>query len=154
VISTLGSESETTKQTWKQSNVRAKKRRCDVTNLVVVLLVPVLWTTLAAADVSGVWSLELDPDFSGHHGSGECIFKQADKKLTGNCGTDSPNPTPLLGEVDEHKVVFQFKTGKNNETTAVFVAKLDDQARTMKGTWAFGDGEGQKGRGKFQATKR
>jgi hypothetical protein len=101
-----------------------------------------------------VWSLDLDPDFSGHHGSGECTFKQANKKLTGNCGTDSPNPTPLRGEVDEHKVVFQFKTGRNNEITAVFVAELDDQARTMKGTWAFGDGEGQKGHGTFQAKKR
>jgi hypothetical protein len=125
-----------------------------MTNLLVVLLVPIFWTTLAAADVSGMWRLDLDPDFSGHHGSGECTFKQADTKLTGYCGTDSPNPTPLRGEVDEHKVVFQFKTGKNNEITAVFVGQLDDQAGTMKGTWALGDGEGQKGRGKFQAKRR
>ena len=72
-----------------------------MTNLLVALPVPMLWTTLATADVSGVWRLDFDPDFSGHHGSGECIFKSADKKLTGYCGTDSPNPTPLRGEVDE-----------------------------------------------------
>lgn len=125
-----------------------------MTNLLVVLLVSIFWTTLAAADVSGVWSLDLDPDFSAHRGSGECTFRQADKELTGHCGTDSPNPTPLRGEVDEHKIVFQFKTGKTNEITAVFVAELDDHARTMKGTWAIGDAQGQKGRGTFQAKKR
>jgi hypothetical protein len=56
--------------------------------------------------------------------------------------------------VDEQKVVFQFKTGTNNEITAVFAAELGDQARTMTGTWALGDTEGQKGYGTFHAKKR
>jgi hypothetical protein len=111
-------------------------------------------TMMAAPDVSGVWNLDFDPDFSGHRGTGQCTFKQADKKLTGNCGTDSPNPTAISGEVNGQKVVFRFKTGTKNEITATFTADLDDQARTMKGTWHFIDGEKKEREGRFEARKR
>ena len=125
-----------------------------MTNLLAVLLAPVFTTALAAADVTGVWVLEFESDFSGHPSTGECTFKQAGSKLTGDCGTDSPDPTAVSGEVNDQKVVFQFKTGRNKEISATFTAELDDQAKTMKGTWSFVGGDGKKVDGKFQARKR
>jgi hypothetical protein len=123
-------------------------------NLLGVVLVPAFSVTLAVADVSGVWRLDFDPDFSGHRSTGECTFEQADTKLTGNCGTDSPKPTPISGEVKQREIVFHLKTGTKNEVGATFTAELDDQARTMKGRWRFVDGDGKEKSGRFQATKR
>jgi hypothetical protein len=124
-----------------------------MTSLLVLVLASLFTTALAAADVSGVWSLDFDPDFSGHRSTGECTFKQAGKKLTGACGTDSPAPTPVSGEVDEPKVVFQFKTGKNNELSATFTATLDEQGKTMQGTWSLIE-NGKKRDGRFEARRR
>jgi hypothetical protein len=98
--------------------------------------------------------LDFDPDFSGHRSSGECTFKQANKKLTGDCGTYSPNPTPISGEVNDQKVVFRFKTGTKKEISATFTAEIDEQAKTMNGTWSVVDGDGKERNGKFQARKR
>jgi hypothetical protein len=50
--------------------------------LVVLLALSVFWVPLAAADVSGTWTLRLNPDFSGHQQSVNCTFKQDGQKLT------------------------------------------------------------------------
>lgn len=94
-----------------------------MTNLLVALLGPVLWTAFVSADVPGLWTLEFDPDFSGHRGSGQCTFKQDDQKLTCSCGSDSPKPTPVTGELNDQKVVFRFKTGQDNEISATSQAR-------------------------------
>jgi len=124
-----------------------------MTNLLVMLLVPVFSTLLAAADLSGVWRLDFDPDFGGHQSTAECTFKHADQKLTGCCGADSPHPTAISGEVSEQKVVFRLTTGLNNEITVTFAAELGDRATTMTGTWHFVDGDGKERTGKFRARR-
>ena len=124
-----------------------------MTSLVVVFLAPVFSTWLAAADVSGAWRLDFDPDFGGQQSTAECTFKHTGKKLTGSCGADSPHPTAISGEVDEPKVVFQLKTGLNDEITVTFAAELDGRVTTMKGTWHFVDGDGKEHNENFQATR-
>lgn len=126
-----------------------KSGGASVTKLLVALLVPLLSTTLTAADVSGVWTLAFDPDFGGTRGtSHDCTFKQDGRTLTGTCGGEAP----ITGEVNDQKVTFRINTGKNNELTATFVGELDRRATTIKGTWHLVDQNGKRD-GKFTASK-
>jgi hypothetical protein len=105
-------------------------------------------TTIAAADLTGQWSLELEPDFSGHNDTLGCSFVQDGEKLTSNCGA-GPN---IGGEVQGRKVTFRVPTGRSSEFTAVFVGTLDAHEITISGTWELMDGSGKR-QGKFTATK-
>jgi hypothetical protein len=91
----------------------------------------VLAGTLAAADLSGVWTLDLDPDFGGERSSADCTFKQEGAMLTIQCGSGAPGS----GEVHERNVSFQMKTGPHDELTAFFAASLDEKGTSMSGTW-------------------
>src|SRR5437899_12300958 len=68
-------------------------------------------TISAAADLTGVWTLDLDPDFGGVRDAVECTFKRDVEVLTADCG-DGP---AITGEVSDQKVTFRVKTGRNNE---------------------------------------
>jgi hypothetical protein len=111
--------------------------------LVVTLM---LATTLTAADLSGVWILELDPDFSGNQDTVSCGFAQTGNKLTINC-----KGTEFAGEVDSQRVTWHFLTGRNNSTTATFTGVLDDPAQSISGTWHLASVPPQDG--KFKAKK-
>lgn len=50
------------------------------------------WTLVAAADLTGQWSLDLMPDFGGNDESVGCSFLQDGKNLMLNCGA-GPNIT-------------------------------------------------------------
>ena len=99
--------------------------------LVATLCLLALLETAAAADLTGTWQLHFDPDFGGRDDTKACAFRQEERKLTIRCESG----LPILGEVDGDRVTFEAKTGRQNEFTAVFTAVLDDQAKTMKGTW-------------------
>ena len=111
--------------------------------LVVAL---VLSAVLVATDLSGTWSLELEPDFSGNSNTVGCGFKQSGNKLAIKCGGDE-----WSGNVDGQKVTWQFMTGRNNATTATFSGVLDDQATSILGTWHLASDPPQDG--KFNAKK-
>jgi hypothetical protein len=111
-----------------------------------LLSVLTLFVSVAAADVSGVWTLNFEQDFGGHPGTSDCTFKQDGKTLTVRCGhsqTSSP------GEVNGRRLSCQTKTGLHDELTATFIAELDEQATTLTGTWRLPDREG-----KFSAKKQ
>jgi hypothetical protein len=99
-----------------------------------------LFLSVAAADVSGVWTLNFEQDFGGHPGTSDCTFKQDGKKLTVRCGHSQ---TTSPGEVNGRRLRWQSKTGLHEEVTATFTADLDDQATTLKSTWHLPDREGQ-----------
>jgi hypothetical protein len=117
--------------------------------LIALLTVPALCVTLAAADLSGVWTLNFDADFGGHPGSADCTFKQDGARLQIQCGSGAPT----TGKINEQKVTFQTKTGLHNELTATFTADLDRQGTTMKGTWHLVDQDKKDLNGKFEAKK-
>jgi hypothetical protein len=106
-----------------------------------------LATILAAADLSGVWILELDPDFSGNQDTVSCGFTQAANKLTVKC-----KGAEFAGEVDGQRVTWHFLTGRDNSTTATFTGVLDDQAKSISGTWHLASVPPQDG--KFKAKKK
>jgi hypothetical protein len=104
-----------------------------------------LVVSVAAADVSGVWTLDFEEDFGGHPGTSDCTFKQDGRRLTVQCGKAA---TASSGEVNDLHVSWETKTGVHDESTARFTADLDQRGTTMKGTWQLPDRKG-----KFSATK-
>ena len=44
------------------------------TFVLALIVVSRLWTTLGAADVSGVWALSWEPDFGGNFDAYDCTF--------------------------------------------------------------------------------
>ena len=115
-------------------------------SLLVLFVALRLSTALAAADLSGIWSLELDPDFSGNPNTVGCGFTQNGNKLAIKCGG-----AEFAGAVNNQQVTWQFMTGRNNATTATFRGVLDDQAKSISGTWHLASDPPQDG--KFKAKK-
>jgi opacity protein-like surface antigen len=83
---------------------------------------------MVAADLSGRWTLTLDPDFSGNPSTVDCTFKQDGSKLTVDCGA------AITGEVDGQTVTLRFQTGRDNSVTATLTGELDQAATTLTGT--------------------
>jgi FAD/FMN-containing dehydrogenase len=97
----------------------------------------------------------LDPDFGGRPDTINCTFKQDGQQVTGGCGHDASGAgAALVGEVKDHVLSFQIKTGRRNELTATFTAMLNDAASTMKGEWHFVDDQQQDHQGKFSGRKK
>ena len=108
-----------------------------------------------AADVTGAWSVDLDPDFGGNPDTIGCTFKQDRQSVTGECGHGaSEPPAHLVGHVQDDTLMFEFKIGTRNEQTATFTAKLGDEASTMKGEWRFVDDQGKDHQGKFSGRRQ
>ena len=101
---------------------------------------------MAAADVTGIWSLELDPDFSGNQDTVGCGFRQDGNKLAIKC-----EDAEFAGEVNDQRVTWQFMTGPNKKVRATFSGLLDDGATTISGTWHLAGDPPQNG--KFRAKK-
>ena len=101
----------------------------------------------AFADLTGSWQLHLDPDFGGEDDTIVCTFAQDGRTLTIRCGSGFP----LVGAVDGDKVRFEAKRDRRTSSPR-FTAVLDDQARTMKGSWHLDGGELRDG--KFDARRQ
>jgi hypothetical protein len=138
---------------------KAWRVRVTLSPISFVVLATCLAGTSAAAqtkapDVTGVWAVDLDPDFGGHQGTIGCTFKQDGQSVRGACGHDAPEPqAPITGRVHDDTLTFELKTGRQNEQTATFTATLADQASTMKGEWRFVDDQGKDHRGKFSGRR-
>ena len=101
---------------------------------------------LTAADLSGVWSLELDPDFSGNPDTVGCGFTQSGSKLVIKCGG-----AEFAGDVNDQQVTWQFMTGPDRATQATFKGELQGDGKSIAGTWHLASNPPKDGR--FKATK-
>jgi hypothetical protein len=113
----------------------------------VALLPALAIATLVGANLTGTWSLQWNPDFSGHRQTLECTFKQEQETLTIRCGEAT-----MHGRVAGRVVTFEHRTGKKDEITARYQATLDENGTLMKGTWHLSAPENRDG--KFEARKR
>ena len=115
--------------------------------LVVLLAISVVGlhiaAQVAAPDVTGAWSVDLDPDFGGNPDTIGCTFKQDKQNVTGECGHVGEPQASFVGQVKNDTLTFEFKVGSKGEQTARFVATLGDRASTMKGEWRFVDDQGK-----------
>jgi|SRR5215207_8701465 len=101
---------------------------------------------LTAADLSGVWSLELDPDFSGNPDTVGCGFTQSGSKLVIKCGG-----AEFAGDVNDQQVTWQFMTGPDRAMQATFKGELQGDGKSIAGTWHLASNPPKDGR--FKATK-
>src|SRR5215203_2693128 len=101
---------------------------------------------LVAVDLSGVWSLELDPDFSGNPDTVGCGFAQSGSKLVIKCGG-----AEFTGEVNEQQITWQFMTGPDRATQATFRGVLQGDGKSISGAWHLASDPPKDGR--FKATK-
>jgi len=118
--------------------------------MATLLVLAVLETSAAAADLSGSWRLHLDPDFGGNDDTIACTFTQDGRKLAIDCGRGG---LPITGDVNGTRVTFDVKTGRNNELTAVFTGTLDEGTNMITGTWRL-DAGNEVRNGKFDATRQ
>jgi hypothetical protein len=117
--------------------------------LTLVALV-VLAVSMHAADVSGTWVLDINPDFGGLQTVVDCTFKQDGERLIVNCGQGG---APITGTVNAQNVTLLVKTGVNNDDTATMTGALSERDTVMIGTWVLTDQYGKR-EGKFSARKR
>ncbi|HEU4892316.1 MAG TPA: hypothetical protein VFT47_12250 [Vicinamibacterales bacterium] len=112
------------------------------------LILPILFVAhTAAADLTGAWTFEWNPDFGGKHpNSHECQIKQQGETLAIQCGEQAMN-----GKVHGKTVTFEHTTGLKNELKATYKVTLDQKGTTMAGSWHLSAGETKKG--KFVARK-
>lgn len=114
------------------------------------LTVLLLAVTPGAADLSGVWTVNWEPDFGGNLDAYDCTFKQNGRTLVVNCRED-PTPT-MTGEVDEQKITLRLKTGRDGTQTATLTGELDQSGTTITGAWHISEPENRDG--KFVARKQ
>jgi hypothetical protein len=103
-----------------------------------------------ATDLSGEWTLTMDPDFRGQRAVTTCMLKQHGNTLTVRCGAGSV----MNGSVKDQKVEWGFSPPAGEQYPAArWFGELDREATSLTGTWrltlAGGDTEG-----KFSATRR
>ena len=112
--------------------------------LTPLLFVALLGVQVAAVDLTGDWTLELNPDFGGTDDTVGCVFKQDGAALTANCGGAA-----VSGSVDGQTVTLRVTTGAKGELTATFIGTLDQSGGKITGTWQLGERSGN-----FTAIKR
>ena len=121
--------------------------------LVVVLVASSL--SIAVEDVSGQWTLRMDPDFRGNPGPPvECTFKQKGTELTVKCGSGAE----MKGTVRGRTVTWGYeKTGippmTEDRLVVTHTTEINDSGTELKGTWRVTSGVMDKS-GKVGAKKR
>ena len=110
--------------------------------LSVLCLLLACWTPVAAANLTGLWSLELMPDFGGTDDNVGCSFLQDGDTLTLNCGFGPPY---ITGEVQGRTITLRVPTG---DKVAMMVGELDEREATISGTWKLANDRGPR-EGKF-----
>ena len=119
-----------------------------MTRSLVMRLWLVFGAIAAAADLTGTWRLDLNPDFGGVDQALICAFMQDDTTLSANCEGGQ-----FTGKMEGSRVTLQIKTGRNDESTATFEGTTNQTGTTISGTWHLADSIGER-TGKFTLTKR
>ena len=108
----------------------------------------------AARNMTGEWLINLDPDFGGRPDTISCTFKQENLELTGSCKNDgAPSAAPLVGEVKDLAVTFQFPRIIKGTATATVTGVLNEDASTLQAEWHYVE-DGKDHRGKFSGNRR
>jgi hypothetical protein len=104
----------------------------------------ILGVPSTAADLSGSWRLDLNPNFGGIDQTLICALKQDDVMLSFDCEGGL-----FTGKIDGSIVTFQVKTGPKEESKATFQGTTNQAGTTITGIWRL-----EERTGKFTLTKR
>ena len=102
---------------------------------------------LTAANLTGAWTFEWNPDFGGQHSNThECQITQKGQTLSIQCDQQQ-----MKGKVQGKTVTFEHTTGLKNEIKATYKVTVGADGSVMAGTWHLSAGPVRGG--KFQARK-
>ena len=114
----------------------------------LVVLTMICTASLTAANLTGAWTFEWNPDFGGQHSNThECQITQKGETLNIQC-----DEQPMKGKVHGKSVTFEHTTGLKNEIKATYRLTVDADGTVMTGTWHLSAGPTRDG--KFQARRR
>jgi hypothetical protein len=95
---------------------------------------------LAAADISGGWSLK--GEIAGNNLDVKCVLKQESEKLAGTCRTNEMPEAKTTGEVKDKTVTIQYDVDYQGQTyTLVYTGTMDTDT-SLKGTVEAGGASG------------
>jgi hypothetical protein len=122
----------------------------------LLLAMLALTVPLSAADVSGIWNMELKADWTTIPAL-VCTFSQNNRLLTGSCKArgDSSGTELTGGNVDGDRFSCQWRviTPDGRTWTYVLTGTLNPKATMIDGSFAISNAETQAGVGTFIATK-
>ena len=99
--------------------------------LIMLLALTVVLAAASAADVSGVWDLEMRWP-GDRQSTGVCTFEQDGRTLTGTCG--GSDKFKLTGEVDDKRLTWAFDVEQDgNKGRMTFSGEVDEAGTTIKG---------------------
>jgi hypothetical protein len=116
--------------------------------LKLALLMIALTIQGAVADLTGRWTLELNPNFGGVAETRRCTLKQDANALALNC-----DGVEMAGSVEGQQVTFGLKTGPERELTATFTGTLNQTETMIDGTWSLPGNPAGYATGKFTLTR-
>ena len=97
-------------------------------------LIVLLALSLAAADVSGKWSAEVD--VAGNHATPQFTFKQDGDKITGTY-KGMLGEAPVTGTVDGKKISWVVKASFNGDAVTIVYTGTLESDTLIKGTVDF-----------------
>ena len=104
----------------------------------LALLFAVACSSLPApADLSGQWTLTMDPDFKGRRTVVECDLKQRREEFTIKCGATGQE---MQGKVSGSQVTWGFTKSSvhpmpEDRLVLTYAADVKDSGASLKGTW-------------------
>ena len=123
--------------------------------MAVLSTAPALATVLTlvalelAANLTGRWSVALDPGFADNPITMMCDLTQDGRELTLEC-----DDVPVVeGTLDGQAVKFVIMTGRDNLLPARFSGILEAGDTVIRGTWRLEDTTGNR-IGRFRAEKK
>jgi hypothetical protein len=136
------------------------RRRLQMTKLRLALFaVPVLVTSVFAAEISGLWEMSLKADWTSIPEL-VCNFSQKGQELRGSCrAARDPGGKPVeltAGKVDGDSVSCQWNivTPDGETWTYALSGTVDPNGTAMKGSFKLSSRSGGGGEGSFTAKKR
>ena len=132
-------------------------RAASLGTLLLALLLAAACTSRAAApaDLSGQWTLTMDPDFKGGRTVVECDLKQQGDEFTIKCGATGQE---MKGKVSGSKVTWGF-TGSGahpmpqDRIVLTYSADANDAGAVLTGTWRLTSSVVNE-KGRFEATRK
>jgi hypothetical protein len=106
-------------------------------------------------DLSGWWTITMDPGLRGNPASSECRFRQTKNSLTVKCHNGAVSGSNLSGTATGSRVTWRTPTvEKAPHLLVTWTGDVDRSGTAMQGTWRFVVTTDETRTGKFTATKR
>jgi hypothetical protein len=98
-------------------------------------------------DLSGDWTLSMNPDFRGNRATVECTLKQTERKISVKCGKG----VEMNGDLDGEHFMFRTPSVGDDHLVATYTGIVRSPT-SLKGSWVL-SGRDLNEHGEFSAVK-